>query len=786
MRSILAARSDFSIGESTLAVQDIIAEASRLGETAVGLTDTMSITGMVDFTKHSLTNGIKPIIGCRLRLVDDDALSWRKTADAKKAPPEYYVTWYVLSQRGMEALFRLLTRAFDDDHFYRVPKLAFVDLFDALRNVTMDDVIIATESAHSVVRHVRAHDIVHELSRCSVKLYLTLTAIDSPYFDTMNKRAIEIARDLDLPMILTRPSLYKEGDADAHEVMGALTSRTRVSDPWHASAWQRDLHPVDADTLRKMAFDAAARLRDRFGIDATDDFRSALIETDALVHAVNYEWSKRDVTLPKLVSNEFAEVQRQCVIGWRQRFSRPYFGHAPSPVEQRNVYAPRLRHELKVLKELGFAGYFLLVQDMVKWAKQNDIIVGPGRGSVGGSLVAYLMGITECDPVRFDLLFERFINPDRVDLPDIDLDFQSSRRSEVFEYLVQKYGVDRVAGIANFSTLHGPSALRDTGRTLGLAEEDYSCSKFVPRVHGQPIGLEQAAEEVVEVANFRDQYKPIWNMALTLDGRLRNLSQHAAGVVIGGVDLVERAVVERREGSRVVNWDKKLVEDQGLVKVDVLGLSTLDHIAQTISYVAARYGKTPDLTKVDVADPKVLNNFAKGNTLGVFQFESGGIRKLLCELGRDGALTFDDVVAASALYRPGPMDSGMMENYWRRKQGLEPVTHEHPLLADITRDTLGVLVYQEQIQQIAKKLCGFSAGESDVLRKAVGKKDSVLLADQKDKFINGAKAGFVSVELEDGTTRVVHRSRRFAVKENSNKWTIEEVFANGFDINEVI
>jgi len=378
-------------------------------------------------------------------------------------------------------------------------------------------------------------------------------------------------------------------------------------------------------------------------------------------------------------------------------------------------------------------------------------MVGAGRGSIGGSLVAYLMGITDCDPIRFGLLFERFINPDRIDLPDADLDFMSERRHEVIAYLIGKYSQARVAGVSNFMTLGPASAIRDVSKAFGLDERDYNCSKFAPKEHGQNVPLEQAAEITPEIGAFRDKFGPIWETCLTLEGTMRTVGQHAAGVVIGGCDLVERGVIERRKGDeRVVCWDKRVVEEQGLVKMDILGLSTLDLIDLTLTYIRKRHSKRVNLMRIPLDDPKVLENFAEGNTTGIFQMESGGMRRLIRELGKGGTITFDDITAATALYRPGPMDSGMMDSYWKRKQGLEAVEYEHPALEAATKDTFGVICYQEQVMRASSDVAGYTLAEADKLRKIMGKKQPEEMAKQRDKFVNGCVDTVGMTEEEGG------------------------------------
>jgi len=746
MHAILAARSSFSIGESILSPERLIEDALKVGATAVALTDTMSVTGNVDFSKRAKKAGIKPIIGARLRLVDDPA--WRKTKENKKQPPEYFITWYALSEKGLRALYRLLTIASSQERFYFSAKLGFDDLYAALASVTPEDVALASSDAHSVLHHKDALSI---LSRCSDALarsnvFLTLSPIDTPLYDTLNAKAIEIGQALDLPFLVTRPVLYSEGEDKACEIMGAITStgNVTVEQMWHKQPYIKDFSAKTEEEFKQEYLAATKRLVERRGVAvvrAAEAFVSGWENTDKLVDMVTYEWSKQAPCLPKMAENEFAAVVAACKKGWAERFTSQVFGHKPTKEELADVYTPRLKYELGVLQRLNFSGYFLLVQDVVQFAKSNGILVGPGRGSVGGSLVAYLMGITDCDPIRFGLLFERFINPDRLDLPDADLDFMSARRHEVVEYLTAKYGADRVAGVANYMALGTASSIKDVSRAFALPEDAYRCSKYAPKAHGAIVKLEPSAEAVHEIKTFSLDYPHVWKLCLQLEGTTRNLGQHAAGIVVAGCDLTDRAFVDRHKGGEgTVNWDKRLVEDEGLIKMDILGLSTLDLIDLTCSYIKERHGRRVNLERIPLDDIEVLELFAKGKTTGVFQFESGGMRRLLKELGRDGDMSFDDITAATALYRPGPMESGMMDSYWKRKQGGEAVEYDHKLLEPILKPTFGVITYQEQVMQLSRVLAGYSAPDADKLRKIMGKKLPEEMAKERDKFENGCVA----------------------------------------------
>lgn len=786
MRTMLSCRTDFSVGESILNADALVAEAVKLGQVAIAITDTMSVTGMIEFTNAAKKKNIKPIIGVRLRLTDDP--TWRPGDGEKKKhmPPEYHLTLYALTEKGMLAIYRLLSLANSDARFYYVSKLGFDDLYAELA-LNRNDLAVSLGEENSVLVHPNIDAITEKLASLCANVFAPMIAINTPYFGRVNEISSRLIDKFGVKPLLIRPALYKSGEADAQEIMAAITDGHKISDPWFRSRFNRDMHCLDSAEMVTEIKKAAAHLSVRGVAKAGVHFREAALNSLILANLVTYQWSKAPVSLPKMAPDEFAAVRDACIVGWKERFDKPVFGHQPGAGDLAAIYKPRLAYELSILKKLGFSGYFLLVQDIVQFAKRSGILVGPGRGSVGGSLVAYLMGITDCDPVRFGLLFERFINPDRLDLPDADLDFMSERRHEIVDYMIGKYGKARVAGVSNFGTLAAASAMRDVGRVTGIPDRDYSVSKLVPKLHGQNVPLPKCREAVAEIDSFANAYPAYWEIMETLEGSIRNFSQHAAGMVVAGVDLVERAVVETRKENAVVCWDKRIVEDQGLVKVDILGLKTLDLINLACNYIRERHGKAPDLNRIDLTDKDVLDMFAAGKSTGIFQYEGGGARRMLKEMGSSGIpLTFEDVAAVSALNRPGPLEAGLDRMYIENRDGRGTISFVSPHAESALSDTFGAIVYQEQVMQIAKDLSGFTGAESDVLRKAIGKKDPTLMAKMKDKFVEGAVAGYVEVELEGGLKKRVHAKRRFSVAESEEKFTIFEVFSNSYTLLENI
>ncbi|MTH61094.1 DNA polymerase III subunit alpha [Paracoccus litorisediminis] len=747
MHTLLACRSDFSIGESILTPDEIVEAATALGQTVVGLTDTMSVTGLVSLSQAAKKAGIKPIIGVRLRISED--AKWRPNKDLKEKkkdmPKSFFATVYIRSEAGLKAVYRLLTLANSETHFYYHAMLDWPDVQSELMALQSSDYALVLGDEQGIYQHAAFDDIradcITLMNHYGHAIYLPIVAVNTPYYGRINKLSIETHRSYGLPLLAIRPAYYDAGHADAQEVMAAVCENAKASDGYFRSRFNRDMHPMNAQDFVAEAMKAAQHLIKRGVPDAGSMMSKAVLTTMGFADGVTYLWAKQPPSLPKLADDEYAALVAECQKGFLDRFKAPMFGHTPSAQEQMQTYLPRLQYELGVLKKLGFAPYFLTVQNIVRFSKSNGILVGPGRGSVGGSLVAYLMGITDIDPIRFGLLFERFINPERLDLPDADLDFMSERRGEIIEYLIQTFGEDRVAGVSNFSTLGSASAIRDVSRVLGIPEREFSVSKMVPKEHGQPVGLEEAARQVAGIKEFADKNAALWPLMLRLEGTTRNMAQHAAGVVVAGAPLTDFAVVEKRKETAVVNWDKRVIEEQGLVKIDVLGLSTLDIIAHALRYIEEGTGRKVAINEIPLDDPLVLQKFAQGDTSGVFQFEGSGMRKLLRDLGSmTGSVSFEDITACTALYRPGPMESGMMDSFAKRKRGDEAVEYLHPSTVPYTEETFGILVYQEQVMKLSQTVAGYSGPDADKLRKIMGKKLPEEMAKEHDKFVAGCVA----------------------------------------------
>lgn len=737
MDHLISAKTDYSIGESLVQVGALTDKAAELGYKSVALADIMTVSSMVSFSNKAKAKGLKPIIGVTLRVYNDPLYRppGKSTGDKGIPNPMFMPKVYAKSDKGMKSILATLSIGHSKDYFYYHARIGLNEL------LAMEDVIVTTGDQFGLFYHPNHDAILDELNmRFKEDLLVEIVPIHTPLYDTMNRKALAMAEILDIKTVGSYPSLYARNDqAPSLDVYRAVIAGNKMKDGWTLHHFTTDFSMNEPKHLAKRLLQMFMRLDRSDVATCLPKVKSVVRNQSYIAENTAYIFEKQKPCLPVMAPDEFAQLSLNVRDGWNKRFNRPVLGHQPSPAELL-VYKDRLIYELKVLHKMGFSNYFLLTQDIVNWAKSQGIIVGPGRGSVGGSLVAYLLGITDVDPIRFNLLFERFINPERIDLPDADLDFQSTRRHEVLKYIVDKYGEDYVAGVSNYSTLASASALRDAGRVHEIDLFEMNCTKLVPKEHGNPVSLTEAAEAVPEIDKFKNHRPEVWAHALNLEGVMRGLSQHAAGIIVAGEPLINRAVVETRTGGPVVNWDKSIVEDFGLIKMDILGLSTLDVMGLAAQYIKERHGINVNYTKLPLDEPDVMEAFGRGETVGVFQFESSGMRRLLKDLATMEPLTFEEISAATALYRPGPMDSGLMDEYVQIKKGLKPPFYEHPSIEASLKNTFGVIVYQEQVMQVAQFLSGFSLAEADRLRKAMGKKDPIEMAKYKDAFVKGAVA----------------------------------------------
>src|SRR6476469_9337903 len=733
--------SEYSLVDSTIRIPELVERCAAMGQPAVAVTDQNNLFALVKFYKAAEAAGLKPVIGADVLL-----------AEGNEAPSR--LTLLCRDRTGYLTLSRLLSRAWMEGH--RVDGVVVRP--EGLRD--SNEGLFAIAGRQSEAGRLAAagkHDLATQWladwqPHTGERLHLELTRTQRDGEDLFNAFALQASSDRGIPVIASNDVRFLDGSGfSAHEARVCISTVRVLNDP-------KRPHDYSAEQYLKSSEEMLALFADL--PDAVDN-------TEALATRCNLELSLGTYFLPAFpVPSEHtleSWIRSQSREGLAKRLAK----HPPAPEHGTAPYELRLESELDVIVAMGFAGYFLIVADFINWAKDHDIPVGPGRGSGAGSLVAWALGITDLDPLPYDLLFERFLNPERVSMPDFDIDFCMDRRDEVIEYVARKYGRDRVSQIITYGTMAAKAAVRDCGRVLGHPYGFVDgIAKLIPNTLGicldDALGQSDAAKKNPELASAEliqreaaeDDVRDLLALARELEDLTRNAGKHAGGVVIAPSPLSDFCPLfaEHDEGGRgknpVTQFDKDDVESIGLVKFDFLGLRTLtiiDWAVKAINVRRAATGEAPlDITALPLDDPKSYELFARGDTVAVFQFESRGMSELLKRARPD---TFEDIIALAALFRTGPLGSGMDRAWVDRKHGNAAVTYPHPLLEPVLAPTYGVIVYQEQVMQIAQVLAGYSLGGADLLRRAMGKKKPEEMAKERVKFETGASAQGVDARV---------------------------------------
>src|SRR5579872_1440290 len=722
----LRVHSAYSLSAGAIKVKELVALARTHRMPAVAMTDSGNLFGALEFSLAAREGGIQPIIGCVLCINGGD-----REARGHRPEPEP-VLLLVQNEIGYRNLLALVSRSFLDTVSGETPQIDigdFAGLSDGLLLLTggvegpIGQRLLEGQgdAAEALLRHLKA--------LFPDRLYIELMRHAMTLEDRIEPALIELAYRHDLPLIATNDVYFADADFyAAHDALRCVAQGRVVKDP-HRPRLTVHHH-----------FRSPQEMRLLFA-----DLPEACDNTLVVARRCAFMPEPRKPILPPFASaagrDEAAELREAAGAGLARRLeSREGMSEAETV-----LYRERLDFELSMIIKMGFAGYFLIVAEFIQWAKSQGIPVGPGRGSGAGSMVAWALTITDLDPIRFGLLFERFLNPERVSMPDFDVDFCQDRRDEVIHHVQQKYGRDRVAQIITFGKLQARAVLRDVGRVLEMpyGQVDRLC-KMVPNNPASPIGLEQAIEREPQLQAARDSdetVKRLFEIALKLEGLYRHASTHAAGVVIGDRPLQELVPLYRdpRSDMPVTQFNMKFVEMAGLVKFDFLGLKTLTVLARAVVLLKKR-GITLDLSAIPLDDQASFDLLTRGDTVGVFQVEGQGMRDVLKKMRPS---RFEDIIALVALYRPGPMDD--IPKYLRAKHGEEKPDYLHPSLEPILAESYGVMVYQEQVMQIAQVLSGFSLGAADLLRRAMGKKIKSEMEAQRRNFVEGAKARGVPV-----------------------------------------
>jgi DNA polymerase-3 subunit alpha len=778
----LMVRTDFSLGESALKAPRAVEIAREMGYTAVISADTMNLASIIPL-QQAAGEDIQVICGVRLNLVDDPTYEHRaKLAKESNGCMEslvrersYSFTALIKNEQGYIDLCELMTLANTREQFYHVPRLSLDQLVACF---SKGNILLMTSDLGSVFQRPDFAQILARLVAAGGRenFYCSVYPVATPFYDQINTKAIKVACALKIEPVAFYPAYYEgQDDADIKDIAHMVLNNIKIEQLYRMRIpHQRD----NAVNDRRHLLTKLKEFAERMGVPVYP----AMVSTtqDRIIETCAWRWHELPPALPAMADDEPKTLLTLAATGLRKRLSNREFGYTPPPALHRE-YLDRLKYEMDVLTRLGFCGYFLMVYDLMNHSREQGIPVGPGRGSSAGSLVAWCIGITNVDPIRHGLLFERFINPERLDLPDADLDFSQARRHEVIEYLVARYGEDYVAGIPNFTYLGAASALRDTARIFGVESADMAVSKDL-RFAEDGLSLEEIREELSSLDKYATKHPDAFSAACKLQSLMRGYGRHAAGVIVAGIKLTERTPVERRGDARCIAFDKRYCEAMGLIKLDVLGLATLDLLDFATRYVKETIGETINLDEIPLDDKKVLHGFAAGYTQGVFQLESGPMRKLLKDLGGGiEPMTFETVVATTALFRPGPIESGMLDTYVDVAKGYVEAHSLHPVLDELTRPTNGVILYQEQTMKATQLLAGFTLADADLVRKAIGKKDMEKMRKLGSQFIGQAQAGWLDVELDDGRVVTVHRAEHFKCGDGIAR-TVEQAIADSADI----
>ena len=721
-------------------IPHLVEKVKEMGMEAAAITDHGTMSGTIEFYKAAAEGGIKPIFGMEAYV----AARSRHDRDPSKDKARYHLIILAMNEQGYKNLMLLSTTAHLEGMYYK-PRIDH----ELLEKYNEGLIILSACASGEVGENLRM-DNYEDAKNVAAwyksvfgdRYYLEMQDHghpDNPHqWDVqvkINKYLYRLSEELDIPRVVTSDAHYlSHDDQEAHEILLCVGTGSFLSDEKRMSLKDFELHVTDPKDIIK-----------RWG--PTDP--EAVANSKRIADRCHVEIELGKILIPKFPTpngesdKEYLDqlVYRGMAMRYLSKTKDEAIALKNTEIREQlaDEQRERLDMELGVLDKMGYNGYFLIVQDFINWGKDQGIIFGPGRGSAAGSIIAYALNITDLDPLTYDLLFERFLNPDRISMPDIDIDIQDTRRGEVIEYCARKYGSDRVTNIGTFGTMAARAAVRDVARVLQVpyAESDRLAKLIPPPEQGRHIPL---ARSVVEDADLKKEYesnptaKQVFDFAMRLEGTMRSHGVHAAGVVIAPEAVVNYVPLEMaQKGVVATQYPMGPVEELGLLKMDFLGLSNLTIINNALKIIKRAYNTDIDLSKLPLDDVKTYELFQRGDTTGVFQLESAGMKRYLRELK---PTKFDDIIAMVALYRPGPMQ--FIDSFIKRKHGIEEITYLHAGMENSLKNTYGILVYQEQFMQISKEWCGFTGGQADTLRKAVGKKKIDLMRKVKVDFVNGA------------------------------------------------
>lgn len=730
----------YSLLDGLTKVPALINSIKEMGMESVAITDHGTLSGAIEFYKQAKTNGIKPIIGIETYV----AARKHTDKDVTKDKNSYHLIILAMNNTGYRNLMKLSTIANLQGYYYK-PRIDH----DLLKQYNEGLIVLSGCIGGEVGDALRQGQYAQAKKAAEWyknvfgdRYYLEVQDHGHPEHDKMwqeqveiTKQTFKLAKDLNIECVLTCDAHYlKLEDQDAHEILLCVQTGSFLSDERRMSLKSFDLHVTEPEQIIQ-----------RWGKDHPE----VIINTRKIADRCEVQLELGKILIPKfdVPSGETESSYLRTLVyqglAWRYgKVEKAKSGELTEETSKKVLpqeIIQRAEYELEVIDQMNFNGYFLIISDFINWGKDRGIVFGPGRGSAAGSIISYALNVTELDPLKYDLLFERFLNPDRISMPDVDIDIQDTRRDEVIKYCVDKYGEDRVANIVTFGRMAARNAVRDVARVLQVpyADADRLAKMIPPPVQGRHIPLIVSLSEDADLKKEYDsseQSKQVFDLAMQLEGTIRSHGVHAAGVVIAPDEIVKFTPLEMaQKGVVSTQYSMNPIEDIGLLKMDFLGLSNLTIIKNALRIIKRVYGKDIELSDIPLDDPITFEEFQRGDTTGVFQLESAGMKRYLKQLK---PTVFEDIIAMVALYRPGPMQ--WIEDFIARKHGEKQITYLHEAMRPALENTYGVIVYQEQVMQISKDMCGFTGGQADTLRKAIGKKNPEVLAKLKNDFIEGA------------------------------------------------
>jgi len=732
----LHVHSHYSLLDGLAKIDDLVQKATEDSMPALALTDHGVMYGVIEFYQKCNKAGIKPIIGVEAYIAEHGL----KVKDSSKEK-RFHVILLAKNNQGYKNLIKLTSIAHIEGFYYK-PRIDWELLNKYKEGLICLSACQAGEIANAILNRT-----IEEAEKVAEK-YLELFGKGNYYLEVqhhpnlakqkiVNDAIFKIGKKLDIPIVATNDVHYlNTEDAEAHDILICLQTKKKITDENRMSYLGEDFSMYTSQQM-------------------VDNFRAnpeVVENTIKVAEMCNVEIKLGEIQLPVFDLPEgrspFDALVTECKKGMQKRYG--FEADKPESDEEKKI-VDRMNYELSVIEKTGYAAYFLITQDFITWAKNNNILVGPGRGSAAGSLVAYLTQITNLEPLKYDLLFERFLNPDRVSMPDIDTDFGDVRRVDVIRYVEEKYGKDHVSQIITFGTMAARAAVRDVGRVLDVP---YSFCDKVAKLIPMGMTIDTAINQTVELKELYESNsdaKRLLNFSRKLEGVARHSSTHACGVLITPKVLTEYTPIQYSatgENDVVSQYSLHPVEDLGLLKMDFLGLKNLTIIEHALEVIYKIHGKKIDLDNIELDNETTYKLFQEGKTTGVFQFESSGMKKYLRKLK---PTQFEDLVAMVALYRPGPLNSGMVDEFIDRKHGRKEIVFAHKIMEESLKNTYGVIVYQEQVMQLSKDMAGFTGGQADTLRKAMGKKIADLMAKMKVEFVAGCEKNKLPKRLAEDT-----------------------------------